>query len=302
MQPAERASDARVRRDSRRPRSRLADEPQPSIPEQIVDTMNQIFGKHPGFRAVHAEGIVCEGEFTPSPAASGLSRAAHLQDKPVPVTVRFSDGTGIPDIPDFVPDAGPRGMAVKFHLGDASTDIVANAFNGFIASTPEEFLDFLEAVAETGPNAAKPTPLEKFVAGHPNSLKAATAPKTVPVSFATEPYFAVNAFLFTNKAGKTQAGRYQLRPEAAEAFFAPEEAAKKSPTFLIDELGERLAKGPVAFRLVVQLAAAGDPLTDATAVWPDDRPRVELGVVSLTKLAADNAAAQRCWRSTRCDW
>jgi hypothetical protein len=78
-----------------------------SVPEQIVDTMNALFGKHPGFRSAHAKGIVCEGEFTPAAAAATLSKAPHLQDKPVRVTVRFSDSTGIPDIPD----AGPRGMA-----------------------------------------------------------------------------------------------------------------------------------------------------------------------------------------------
>ena len=92
-----------------------ADDPK-SIPEQIVDTMNALFGKHPGFRSAHAKGIVCEGEFTPAASAATLSKAPHLQDKPVRVTVRFSDSTGIPDIPDGIPDAGPHGMAVRFHL------------------------------------------------------------------------------------------------------------------------------------------------------------------------------------------
>jgi catalase len=268
-----------------------ADEPQKSVPEEIVDTMNQLFGRHPGFRAVHAKGIVTEGEFMPSSAASTLSRAPHFQGEPVRVTARFSDGTGLPDIPDGVPDAGPRGLAVKFHLPETSTDIVANAYNGFAVSTPEEFLAFLRALAETSPNAPKPTPIEKFLAEHPKALKVAKAPKPAPVSFATEPYFSVNAFVFTNKEGKTRAGRYQLRPEAAEAYLTPEEAAKEPATYLIDELGPRLAKGPVSFRLVVQLAAAGDPVDDATEVWPEDRPLVELGVVKLTKLAADNDAA-----------
>ena len=43
----------------------------------------------------------------------------------------------------------------------------------------------------------------------------------------------------------------------------------------------------------MQVAAGSDPVNDATAVWPDDRPVVELGVLSLTRLAADNDAAQR---------
>ena len=273
---------------------RLARADDKSVPEQIVDTMNALFGKHPGFRSAHAKGIVCEGEFTPAASAATLSKAPHLQGKPVKVTVRFSDSTGIPDIPDGVPDAGPRGMAVRFHLpGGGSTDIVSNAFNGFAVATGEDFLAFLKAVAASGKDAPKPTPLEKFLAAHPKAMKVVTAPKPVPASFATEPYFGVNAFEFTNAEGKSRFGRYQLRPEAGAKFLGAEEAAKKPPNFLIDELGERLAKGPAKFRIVVQLAAEGDKVDDATEVWPDDRPTVELGVLSITGKVADNDAAQR---------
>jgi catalase len=269
------------------------DEPEKSVPEQIVDTMNKLFGKHPGFRSAHAKGIVCEGEFTPASTAATLSRAPHLKGKPVRVTVRFSDSTGVPNIPDGAPEASPHGMAVKFHLPDTSTDIVTNAFNGFAVATPEDFLAFLRAVSETKPDAPKPTPIEKFLGAHPKAMKVVGAPKPTPVSFATEPYFGVNAFLFTNEDGKARYGRYQLRPDAGEKFLTAEEAAKKPADFLIDELGDRLAKGPAKFRLVVQLAAEGDPVDDATAVWPDDRPTVELGILSLTELVADNDAAQR---------
>src|SRR5262249_50125289 len=200
----------------------------------------------------------------------------------------------VADIPDGVPDAGRRGMAVRFHLpGGGSTDIVANAHNGFAVATGEEFLAFLKAVAASGKDAPKPTAVEKFLASHPKALKVVTAPKPVPASFATEPYFGVNAFEFTNAEGKPRFGRYQLRPEAGAKCLSAEEAAKKSPTFLIDELGERLAKGPAKFRIVVQLAAEGDKTDDATEVWPDDRPTVELGVLSITAKAANSDAAQR---------
>ncbi|MGE5755728.1 MAG: catalase, partial [Planctomycetaceae bacterium] len=78
---------------------RLARADDKGVPAQIVDTMNALFGKHPGFRSAHAKGIVCEGEFTPAASAATLSKAPHLQGKLVKVTVRFSDSTGIPDIP-----------------------------------------------------------------------------------------------------------------------------------------------------------------------------------------------------------
>jgi catalase len=265
-----------------------------SVAEQIVDTMNTLFGKHPGFRSAHAKGIICEGEFTPAASAATLSKAPHLQDKPVRTTVRFSDSTGIPDIPDGIPDAGPRGMAVRFHLpGGAITDVVTNAFNGFAVANGEDFLAFLRAVVESKGGAPKPTPLEKFLAAHPKAMRVVTAPKPIPASFATEPYFGVNAFEFTNREGKSRFGRYQLRPEAGSKFLAADEAARKPPNFLMDEIGERLAGGPVKFRLVVQLAAEGDKVDDATEVWPDDRPTVELGVLSITSKVADNDAARR---------
>jgi catalase len=265
-----------------------------NVPEQIVDTMNALFGKHPGFRSAHAKGIVCEGEFTPAASATTLSKAPHLQDKPVRVTVRFSDSTGIPDIPDGIPDAGPRGMAVRFHLpGSEITDIVTNAFNGFAVANGEDFLAFLRAVLESKASATKPTPLEKFLAAHPKAMKVVTAPKPTPTSFATEPYFGVNAFEFTNRDGKSRFGRYQLHPESGSKFLSAEEATKQPPNFLVDEISERLARGPVKFRLVVQLAAEGDKVDDATEVWPDDRPTVELGILSIAGKVADQDAAQR---------
>jgi catalase len=264
------------------------------VPEKLVDALNTLFGKHPGYRAAHAKGVVCEGEFTPAKSAATLSRAPHLSGKVVPVTIRFSDSTGIPNVPDGSPLANPHGMAIRFNLsGGDATDIVANAYNGFAVATPEDFLEMLTALSQSGPDAPKPTAIEKFLESHPKAKKVVTAPKLTPISFVTEPYFGVNAFQFTNSDGKSRFGRYQLRPTAGEKFLSNEEAAKKSPNFLIDELGERLANGPASFKLVVQLAADGDEVNDATVVWPDDRPTIELGVLSITKRVADSAAAER---------
>jgi catalase len=44
---------------------------------QIVDTFYKTYGTHPGFRVNHAKGVVAEGTFVATPAASALSRAAH---------------------------------------------------------------------------------------------------------------------------------------------------------------------------------------------------------------------------------
>src|SRR5215469_16854559 len=71
-----------------------------SVETQIVDAMNKLWGVHAGFRANHAKGIVVEGTFKASPEAAALSKAVLFDGSAIPATVRFSDSTGIPDLPD----------------------------------------------------------------------------------------------------------------------------------------------------------------------------------------------------------
>jgi catalase len=132
--------------------------------------MHKVFGVHPGFRADHAKGIVVEGSFKASPEAAVLSRAELFNGNSIPATVRFSDATGVPIVPDGADVANPHGMAVKFHLPDGSdTDMVINSLKFFPVATGEEFRDLLLALAASPPDAAKPTKFEQFVAGHPSN-------------------------------------------------------------------------------------------------------------------------------------
>ncbi|WP_336490293.1 catalase family peroxidase [Methylobacterium nigriterrae] len=261
--------------------------------EQTVDVMNVLFGKHPGFRANHAKGVVAEGSFTPSPEAARISKASLFQGPPVPVTVRFSDATGVPTIPDGKPNANPHGMALKFKLNDGSEmDVVVNALRFFPVATGEEFRDLLKAVSESGPDAAHPTALERFVAAHPAAATAGATAKT-PSSFARQTYHGVNAFILVDKDGKRQPFRFRFVPVAGEEILSAEEAAKQAPNYLMDEIGPRLAKEPVGFRVLAQLAEPGDPTNDATKPWPEDRRTVDLGTLTVTKAVPDSASAEK---------
>jgi len=250
----------------------------------LLAGFDQVFGLHPGFRPAHAKGIICSGTFSPSAAAAKLTRAPHANKPTTPVIVRFSDSTGIPVIPDNDPNAGPRGMAIRFSLGaHVHTDVVAHSTEGFPTRTGEEFLEFLHAVAASGPDAAHPSPIEKFLGGHPAAAAFVMAPKPFPASLANESFFAVSAVHFTNAADETQFGRMKIRPVAGSQYLSDAETAKETPNYLMDEMGERLAKGPVQFKFFVQLAAAGDVVDDATIHWPADREEVEFGTISITK-------------------
>jgi catalase len=265
-----------------------------ALAEQAAALFLKAFGSHPGFRLAHAKGIVCEGTFEATPAAKELSRAAHFSGKPVPVVVRFSHGTGLPQIPDGDPHSNPKGMAVAFKLpGGGVADIVANGQNGFPAGTPADFVEFFGSFLATGPDSPKPTPIEKFLATHPNTMRFLSTPNPQPASFATYSYFANNCFIFVNASGQRQPIRYQIIPLAGEQHLDPAAVAAKSPDFLEDELRQRVAKGPVEFRLQVQIPNASDPTSDATIVWPDDRKKVVLGTIRLTSVDPNSAETQK---------
>src|SRR5262245_33768892 len=87
-------------------------------------------------------------------------------------------------------------------------------------------------------------------------------PKPIPTSFARQAYFAVTAFKFTNAAGQSRFGRFRFRPEAGTEFVSAEQAAQKTSDFLAAELSDRLSRGPARFQVLVQLAEAGDEVTD----------------------------------------
>jgi catalase len=269
---------------------------QKSAPEQVVDSFNAVFGVHPGARAVHAKGVVLEGTFTPSASAASVSKAAHLQKKktPVPATIRFSDSTGLPAIPDTDPGASPRGMAVKFHLPSGSkTDIVVHSFNGFPVATIDELRDFFLTLAATKSGDPAPTALDTFLSSHPAAKAFVDAPKPPPVSYATLPYFGVNAFKFTNAKGAVAFGRYQLQPIAPEEFLTKEQLSTMGPDYLTTEIRERVRRGPVKFKLLLQVAERDDKLDDPTIAWPDTRKKVELGTITITKAVADSQTAEK---------
>ncbi len=252
-------------------------------PQAAIDTANEVFGVHRGYRALHAKGVVCRGVFEPTAEGAQLCRAAHLQGPEVPVTVRFSNGAGNPKHPDWAPD--PRGLAVKFYLPDDSrTDIVAVSSPLFPTRTPEGFLELLQAQA-AGPAALWKLPL--FLRHHPEALRVLprVAPTlAAPVSYATIPYYGLHAFKWIDGEGGSRFVRYTLVPEARVARLTPWAARKREPDYLQVDVRERLAAQPISFSLEVQIADPGDPVNDPSAAWPRARRRVTVGRLRITDL------------------
>jgi catalase len=269
-----------------------AGEQDKSISQQIFDTMIQVPRANPAFRTAHAKGIVCNGTFTASKEAASLSKAAHFKGGSIPITVRFSDASQDPFVPDNSDQ--PHGMAIRFAIsGGAATDIVALSHNGFIVGTPEDFLALQKAIVAIDPSKPHPWAIETFVGSHPLAGKFLQEVHVKPVGFGTQAFFSNDAFIFVNDKGMKQAGRYKFLPVAGQQNLSEADAKAKSPNYLFDELRARVSKGPISYRMIVQLANPGDPTNDPSLVWPDDRKTVEVGTITITSVVADSDAAQK---------
>jgi len=278
---------------STKPQAQL--EPPDPLSQDLLEAFDNLFGHHPGFRPVHAKGILLSGRFAPSPSAQSLTCAPHITRPSTPVAVRFSDFAGIPSVPDFDEEgASPRGCAVRFYLADhVHTDIVAHSIDAFPARTAEEFLEFLRAIVASGPGTAHPTPIEKFLGARPAALAFVQAAKPIPTSFAHEQFFSVSAYKFTNAKGVSNYGRYRILPEEGTEYLDSLTARKQSPDFLFEELRDRISSKPVRLRISVQLSGEGDVVDDSTIQWPADRPVAEFGTVQLDAIVPENDAEQR---------
>jgi catalase len=255
-------------------------------PEESTMAANAAYGTHPGRRALHAKGTLLRGTFTATPEAATLTRAAHMQGEAIPATIRVSNGSGNPDVPDYAPDV--RGLAVKLYLpGDARTDIVAQTVPKFIGSTPDTFIELLRTQS-AGASVVWKFPL--FLLRNPGAV--ARLPATLPalrppVSYATCAYYAVHAYRWLDADGGGRFVRYTWRPEAGEQHLGPRAARSSGRDYLQEDIRRRIDSGPVRFTLDVQIAASGDNPDDPSAVWPKERRRVDVGTLSITALETE---------------
>lgn len=267
----------------------VAEQADKSVVEKIVDVQHDLFnGPREGLRSNHTKGIVLTGEFYPAESASEISMAPHLQQQPSPIVVRFSNATGFPDIADNDPKGLAKGMAIRIDLGDEEyTDMVLSSVPRFPVATPEAFLEMLTAVRDSANSEAETKPIQQFLADNPKAREFVEYPKPYPVSFASLSYHGINAFKFTNAEGESVFGRYIVTPVDGVKTLDKADAEAQNENYLMNEIRERMPAEPAEFTLSVQLAAPEDEVNDATVIWPESRPVVELGKIVIFGVKAN---------------
>jgi catalase len=258
-------------------------------PTRLVDAFERAGGKFEGFRRSGAKGVCATAEFVGSAQGRALSTASAFSGKPVPVVARFSVGGGNPKAADNA--RSQRNMALQFELpGGESWQMGNISAPVFGAASPEQFIGRLDSLAPD-PETKKPNPdkIKAFADANPEVLLQGKyfASQPVPASFGATNYWGVHAFGFVDAAGKKQFGKWIFEPVGGVQTLSDDDAKAKGADFLIDDLRQRVAAGNVAFDFMVQLAQAGDKIDSAVVPLPAERPKVNLGRLTVKSVSAD---------------
>lgn len=279
---------------------------EPAADVLIDDILRATPGHTSGTRPIHAPGICATGWFQATSVATTYTSASHFDGATVPVTVRFSNGTGLLNTPDTEPHL-VRGMSVKFHLGQGTpdgtdVDMVAMTLPVFFVKSVDRFPELVDSVAmppsAIGRSLAQkvadavtlrlvPEPagagLFGFARRYPAAAPAvaATGGLLVPESYATASYNAVHAFTVTADSGAVRSVRFRWEPVDG---VRPAAAGTRG-SFLHAELRARLARQGAEFVLRMQVADQGDDTADPSRAWPQRRCRVVMGHLRLTAVA-----------------
>lgn len=270
----------------------------------------------PGTRPVHSIGIGVEGRFQASDVARRYCVAEHFQGQVVPVSVRFSNGSGSPVQRDGWSDV--RGMAARFHLQDGlATDLIAMTLREFFTPTVPDFLAFCEESRQR-PVAREPVwrkildmlqlkqpfpnpypgETENAAAGslafanHHRSAQLAVfdaATIGAPLSYARATYNAVHTFFVVGPDGTRRPVRFAWQPVAGVGLTDP--TLPPVDDYLHAELRARLERWPAEFLLLMTVGEGGDAFDDPSIPWPIKRQRMVMGTLTLVSVAADQAEA-----------
>ncbi len=265
----------------------------PVDPATFIDQFEQTFGKYEGYRRSGAKGICATGEFVGSADARALSTSSAFSGRPVPVLVRFSVGGANPKAPDNT--RSQRNMALQFNLPDGESWQMGNiSAPVFGASSPQQFLGRVASLQPDPttrmPDAAK---VKAFADVNPEVLLQGRylASQPVPASFGSVNYWGVHAFGFVASNGARQYGKWVFEPVGGLQGLSDDEAKAKGPSFLFDDLRQRVRDGKVAFDFNLELAQPGDRIDSATVPLPAGRPKVNLGLLKVTSVADDGGGA-----------
>ncbi|MFC3799939.1 catalase family peroxidase [Cohnella sp. GCM10012308] len=288
---ADRAQTDRTQIDRSNNDSTVGEDVLADLTSPTVDALEGLSGVHPGNRRVHAKGICGRAVFMPSGLAAGLTIAAHLRDKgkEIEAVVRFSGSSSDPSLADLLSPG--KGLAVRFMPADGEVSVLtAVTVPVFFAKTPASFFDLIkeanrlkgggiEAIAAAA-ELATHFPEARHAMAHIGKLRP-------PKSYGTCRYYAIHAFMLVDGEGNRRPAKFEWMPELGVETLSVTELKSLPEDYLELDAAARIKGAPLRFRLNIVLGQEDDPTDDPTLPWPEDRQRIEAGVLSVTAVIAE---------------
>src|SRR6266849_2319316 len=161
-----------------------------------------------------------------------------------------------------------------------------------MATTPESFVDALNSAfgkqtTQRAAHAKGVVLLGKFVP----SAEAASVSKAlhfkheVPVTVR----FSANSGIPKIADADPRAAPRGL----AIRFRLLDDSAKPATNYLDDEIRQRVTRGAVRFKVVLQLAAPGDKIDDPSVAWASTNKITTLGTLTVAPVVPDSEATER---------
>jgi catalase len=262
-------------------------------PDQVVSSLENTFGTHPGIRKNHAKGTCAVGQFIGTQEAAKYSRSLLFFGKSIPVVARFSLAGGNPNAPDTARSA--RGMALEFQLPEGNRQhITMLNIPIFGAANPTTFNDMIIA-AKPDPQTGKPNPerLKTFLATHPDALALTNflADQNPPKNYFNTTFFGIHTFKLIDTKNVEHLVKWRFIPHDGDKSLSAAEMSTLPHDFLEQGLISRLTQGTVKWDMVVYLGQAGDPETNPTLTWPETRTHFTAGTLTITQASPQQGAA-----------
>jgi catalase len=257
--------------------------PQRLTPQKMVDAFAPPSGPVLGHRRNHAKGICFTGVFESNGNGAALSQAEVFTRGQFPALGRFNLGTPDPDAPDATVRVRGLGLQIATPSGQVWRTAMIDA-PVFPVASPQAFYELLHASASKDPDAMK-----TFAAAHPEIGAFGAWAKSAPwtASYADVPYNGLNAFIFVDKSAAEHAVRWSFVPAAKPVPIAQEDLAKRGPNYLEQEIVERVRGAPQSWTMTLTVANPGDPTSDPSKAWPEDRKTVDAGTLIVQRIEAE---------------
>lgn len=258
------------------------------LAKTTIDQIEKVFDVPTGYRRAHARGKSYKARFIADGSVSHLTIAPHFQKGETTVFVRFSHFSPDPTWADAMSPV--KGMAVQFRLPNGEiTNVVGVTSPIFFAKTPEIFSEMLSVVKSFKKGKPSLKELASLLADYPesgamiNNIRKMQAPS----SFATGQYNSIHAFYLISQQGQKQPIKYLWEPENGVETLSPLDAIALPVGFFEADMEDRIAKGPVRFRLNVIIGQSEDPTDDPTKEWPKTREKLTVGYLEITEEAPE---------------